>query len=238
MGSAIRASARGGEAPPSGGGRIARLSAFHCGQYWYRNPQRDAGNLSRVYDLDLMKSAVLQEGGPFTLFGGEPLLLPLADLEELWSWGLQQFGGTSLQTNGVLVTDAHIQLFKKYRVHVGISLDGHLLEVEDEEARQRLALSEAENVSALLAFAGLQTHLSSITFDVFAHILRMLMGNDIGSSCVWKACDSYTTQAVRGVEGLRQRSNCGRVVTSRSVWASAMQGTTIAHRGLRHTAGV
>lgn len=49
--------------------------------YCYQKPQRDAGNLARRYDLDAMRAAVEQEGGPFTLFGGEPLLMPRADLE-------------------------------------------------------------------------------------------------------------------------------------------------------------
>jgi sulfatase maturation enzyme AslB (radical SAM superfamily) len=45
-------------------------------QYCYQNPQRDAGNVPRSYDLDAMKAAVEREGGPITLFGGEALLVP------------------------------------------------------------------------------------------------------------------------------------------------------------------
>jgi uncharacterized protein len=30
------------------------------------------------------------------------------------------------------------------------------------------------------------------------------------TSCIWNACDPYTTRAVRGVGGNGQRSNCGR----------------------------
>src|SRR5262245_59244950 len=99
------------------------LCNIQC-QYCYQNPQRDAGNLPHTYDLAAMKAAVREEGGPFTLFGGEPLLLPLRDLEELWSWGLAQYGRNSVQTNGTLITEAHIRLFRAYNVHVGISLDG------------------------------------------------------------------------------------------------------------------
>ena len=75
-------------------------------QYCYQNPVRDAGNVPRSYDLDKMKAAIEAEGGPFSLFGGEPLLVPIADLEELWSWGLERYGHNSLQTNGTLITDA------------------------------------------------------------------------------------------------------------------------------------
>jgi uncharacterized protein len=92
--------------------------------YCYQNPQRDAGNLSHVYDIEKMKAAAEREGGPFSLFGGEPLLLPEADLEALWSWGLEKYGRNSLQTNGTLINDNHIELFKRYKVGVGISVDG------------------------------------------------------------------------------------------------------------------
>ncbi len=93
-------------------------------QYCYQNPQRDAGNVGRSYDMEKMKAAVEREGGPFTLFGGEPLLLPEEDIEELWAWGFERYGRNSLQTNGVLINDRHIDLFKRYNVHVGISIDG------------------------------------------------------------------------------------------------------------------
>jgi sulfatase maturation enzyme AslB (radical SAM superfamily) len=71
-----------------------------------------------------MKSAVEREGGSFTLFGGEPRLLPERDLEELWRWGLERSGANSVQTNGTLIRDAHIRMFKQYKVLVGISIDG------------------------------------------------------------------------------------------------------------------
>jgi uncharacterized protein len=93
-------------------------------QYCYQHPQRDAGNVATSYDIARMKAALLAEGRPFSLFGGEPLLIPEADLEELWAWGLQHFGRNAVQTNGSLITDRHITLFKKYRVSVGISIDG------------------------------------------------------------------------------------------------------------------
>ncbi len=92
--------------------------------YCYQNPQRDAGNVANRYDLEAMKQAILAEGEPFTLFGGEPLLLPMDDLEALWAFGLEHFGGSSVQTNATLITDRHIQLFERYQVDVGVSVDG------------------------------------------------------------------------------------------------------------------
>lgn len=252
-------------------------------QYCYQNPQRDAGDLRRSYDLELMKSAIKAEGGPFALFGGEPLLVPEQDLENLWAWGMKEFGYNTVQTNGTLIHDEHLRMFKAYKVSVGISMDGpgelndlrwqgtlektreataktekaverlcregmppslivtlhranataqklpvlhswfhdlersgvravrlHLLESESEAVRAKFALTDDENIAALQGLAWLQRNLKVLAFDLFADMRRMLLGQDSSSSCVWNACDPYTTQAVQGVEGQGQRSNCGR----------------------------
>jgi uncharacterized protein len=252
-------------------------------QYCYQNPQRDAGNFLHEYDLKVMMDAIEAEGGPFALFGGEPLLMPLPDLEKLWDWGLKRFAENSIQTNGVLITDEHIRLFEKYQVRVGISLDGpaelndarwvgslertrdttagiestirklcergmpptmiitlhrgnatgdklprmhawfhelealgvrsarlHLLEVDHSAVRDAYALSSDENRAAVRSFAELQSNLKTLKLDLFDDLRRMLAGDDDGVTCVWGACDPYTTSAVSGVEGNGQRSNCGR----------------------------
>jgi uncharacterized protein len=258
------------------------LCNIQC-SYCYQNPQRAAGNIHKSYDLELMKSALEKEGRPFILFGGEPLLLPMEDLEELWAWGLKRFASNAVQTNGTMIGDGHIVLFKKYKVHVGISIDGpdelndarfggsqratrratakteaaidrllanqivpglivtlhrlnadgtklhrmnewfaaldakgiqtvrlHILESDNDRVRKAYSLSTAENIEAFLNFARLERSLPKLRFDVFEDMRQMLLGNDAGATCVWTGCDPYTTQAVRGVEGFGQRSNCGR----------------------------
>jgi uncharacterized protein len=60
----------------------------------------------------------------FTLYGGEPLLLPFADLEKVFKFGYDNFKQNGIQTNGVLITDRHFELFKKYNVSLGFSIDG------------------------------------------------------------------------------------------------------------------
>jgi uncharacterized protein len=252
-------------------------------QYCYQNPQRDAGNVPRAYDLEAMKNAVEREGGPFTLFGGEGLLVADDDLEALWSWGLERYGSNSVQTNGVLVDDEHVRMFREYKVAVGISMDGpgelndarwagtlertraatarteaaierlcregeppslivtlhrgnataehlprmhdwmrsldemgvssvrlHALEVEDDEVRAAYALTAEESLTAFTSFAAVETELSRLRFDVFADLRALLLGKDDNTTCIWNACDPYTTRAVRGVEGHGQASNCGR----------------------------
>ena len=263
-----------------------RPLGVHCNiscQYCYQNPQRDAGNFVKQYDLEAMKTAVQREGGPFTLFGGEPLLVDEDDLEALWAWGLEKYGSNGIQTNGSLINDNHIRMFKQYKVRVGISIDGpgelndvrwagnlertrlataktetaiarlcqegvtpgiivtlhranatpgklpilhdwlrvmdkinvtsvrlHVLEVEHPLIRHKYALSTQENLDALLSFAQLETELKKLRFDVFHDIRNLLLCKDEHATCVWMACDPYTTTAVRGVEGTGQRSNCGR----------------------------
>jgi uncharacterized protein len=77
-----------------------------------------------AYSLDLIKSGVERLGKPFALFGGEPLLMPFADLEDLLSWGFERFGRNSIQTSATLIAARHIEVFKRYNVSVGISIDG------------------------------------------------------------------------------------------------------------------
>lgn len=102
-------------------GVVCNLSCPYC----YEHPMRDAGNFRhKTYSVEKMLEGLEREGGHFTLFGGEPLLTDIDDLETIFKWGFEKYGGNGIQTNGTLITDQHIEMFKKYRVHVGISVDG------------------------------------------------------------------------------------------------------------------
>ena len=101
--------------------------------YCYQNPIRDAGNFGPELDLEAMKEVALAAGAPISIFGGEALLTPLPVLEDLFAFSVEHFteyakknrtSPVSIQTNGALLNDAHIALFKKYRVGVGFSIDG------------------------------------------------------------------------------------------------------------------
>jgi uncharacterized protein len=85
---------------------------------------RDAGNFGVSYDLQKMKSAIETYNQPFSLFGGEALLVPIDDLEQIFKWSFELYGSGGIQTNGSLITPQHVDIFKKYNVHVGFSLDG------------------------------------------------------------------------------------------------------------------
>ncbi|GAI12962.1 unnamed protein product, partial [marine sediment metagenome] len=52
-------------------------------------------------------------------------MLPKADIEQILKKGQQLTGRTAIQTNGFLLDDEHIEIFKKCDTSVGISYDGH-----------------------------------------------------------------------------------------------------------------
>jgi uncharacterized protein len=98
------------------------LSCSYC----YQEPMRLAGNQKgRKYDIDKMLEVARSTGQDFSLFGGEALLIPKKDLEIFFKAGYESKHKMSgIQTNGTLIDDDHIEMFKKYNVNVGVSIDG------------------------------------------------------------------------------------------------------------------
>jgi len=97
--------------------------------YCYQLPVRVATNnrALRLLDHSAIRAAVVAANpGPagFSIFGGEPLLAAIEDLEKLWTFGLERYGKNGVQTSGSEIGEEHLALFKKYRVHVGFSIDG------------------------------------------------------------------------------------------------------------------
>jgi uncharacterized protein len=90
------------------------------------------------------------------------------------------------------------------------SLRLHVLEVEGDDVGAAYALSTDENLVAFSSFVRLEAELNTLRMDLFDDMRNLLMGTDDQTTCVWNACDPYTTRAVRGVEGHGQSSNCGR----------------------------
>ena len=94
--------------------------------YCYEEKARETSGRSYRYNREAVLASIdkLKPGEFWSLFGGEALILNMTDLEELLKLGFEKNGCSGLQTNGSLITDAHIELFIKYKTHVGISLDG------------------------------------------------------------------------------------------------------------------
>lgn len=92
--------------------------------YCYQEAMREFTKNKGKYNIDLMLSEAEKTGKMFSLFGGEPLLVPKKDLEKFFSRGFELYKKNSIQTNGTLIDDDHINMFKKYNVQVGVSIDG------------------------------------------------------------------------------------------------------------------
>ena len=94
--------------------------------YCYQDPMRRAGNTKTrgKANLDLMFQIADEQDAMITVFGGEGLLVPIPTLDQIFAHSFEKKGKASIQTNGSLIKDEHIEMFKKYNVHVGISVDG------------------------------------------------------------------------------------------------------------------
>lgn len=91
--------------------------------YCYEDAMRK--NSPKVtYQPEKLKARLMQITEAWTLFGGEPLLLKLSELEDLLRIGFERHGETSIQTNGSLITPRHVELFEQYNTSIGISMDG------------------------------------------------------------------------------------------------------------------
>lgn len=98
---------------------LCNLQCSYCYEHIYRTKINH-----KSINIDAVKTQILNEQQPPYLHGGEALLAPLEVIEEILSMSFQQVGYSSLQTNGTLITDKHVRLFKKYNTSVGISIDG------------------------------------------------------------------------------------------------------------------
>jgi uncharacterized protein len=100
-------------------GITCQLACHYC----YETPLRDA-NPDERYNREAVLASIEKLQNPWSLFGGEPLVLHISHVDELLSLAHKRWGHSGVQTNGALITDAHIALFKKYKTQIGISLDG------------------------------------------------------------------------------------------------------------------
>lgn len=88
-------------------------------------------NIRREYDIKaIINSLVKQMKSDYyrdnpTLHGGEPLLLKLNDITKLLKIVFDKYKSTGIQTNLLKLKQKHIELFKKYKTNVGVSLDGN-----------------------------------------------------------------------------------------------------------------
>jgi uncharacterized protein len=102
---------------------------YHMGdESWRSLPKRMAGDTQALVASEL-GTLMRSQGRPFSivLHGGEPLLLGVPRLESLLSALRRELGaacGMSIQTNGVLITEAVLDLCVRFDVTLSVSIDG------------------------------------------------------------------------------------------------------------------
>lgn len=111
----------------------------------------------------------------------------------------------------------------------------HVLEVDHPDVARRFRLTPEQSIAAMLSLAELESELGRIRFDMFKDILGLLQGKDQRVSCVWSACDPYTTDAVRAVDGLGESTNCARTNKEGVAWRKADQHGYERQLSLYHT---
>jgi uncharacterized protein len=102
---------------------------YHMGdESWRTLPKRMAADTQALVAAEL-GALMRAQGRPFSivLHGGEPLLLGVPRLESLFAALRGELGeacGISIQTNGVLISDAILDLCVQHGVTLSVSLDG------------------------------------------------------------------------------------------------------------------
>jgi len=100
--------------------------------YCYENALRDAPDQTaeRPLKLDAVLAQMEKEwrmsggGSPPYLHGGEALTAGHKVVETVMKKAYELAGCTNIQTYGYLIDDKYIEIFKKYKATVGISIDG------------------------------------------------------------------------------------------------------------------
>lgn len=99
------------------------LACKYCYERDYRTKAKPKLNYNLKVVLDKIDE-FKKTGTGITLHGGEPLVLPKKDIEKILKKIFKINGRSGIQTNGTLIDDEHIKMFKKYKTNVGVSYDG------------------------------------------------------------------------------------------------------------------
>lgn len=142
---------------------------------------RQNGNRPDKYHVESMKrgmsTALMEAGSNEVLFhGGEPTLACVDDLAELCEH-IAAIGGTPiLQTNAMGLTDEHYALFKRYKIGIGVSVNG-----PEELNRDR----RVGNVANVVHGPEMHAATDRMTRKVHSAIERMVSeGISVGLICV------------------------------------------------------
>lgn len=162
--------------------KVASRCNLDCGYCYVYNMGDDSWrSMPKRMDPQVMAETCAQLGRlqiaqdhPFAvvLHGGEPLLLGPAKLGELFSLLRTELGhrcSINVQTNGVLIEDAVLDLCAEHRVRISVSLDGPAA-IHDLNRKDRRGLNSHAAVVAGIAKA--QAHPESE--EIFSGVLAVV----------------------------------------------------------------
>lgn len=86
-------------------------------------PKFDLGSVLSTLDASMALDKDNSWHSP-TLHGGEPLSLPIEYVEAILERVFLKYGKSGIQTSGAQITAKQIELFDRYKTHVGVSIDG------------------------------------------------------------------------------------------------------------------
>ena len=109
-----------------------------CRSCYERRIRKTQGKVG--YDLDAMLMTLKREAerekpedrkkhSAPCVHGGEPLMFPPTDLRAILKTMFDLYGRTSIQTNGILLSDEHLAMFREFKTSVGVSIDGDIAEL-------------------------------------------------------------------------------------------------------------
>lgn len=93
-------------------------------------PESQRAEASMRFNLDAMKQGLIEvwsgpyRGSDICLHGGEFTICRREDIKEMMEFIYGFKGVVDIVTNGSLIDDELIEMFKKYNVHIGLSCDG------------------------------------------------------------------------------------------------------------------
>lgn len=114
---------------------VSYLCNLDCGYCFYKKTKSIYSHPERMRDevLEKLISSVMEySNGGHALFswqGGEPLLAGIDFYKKVIELQIKygkrgQIVSNTIQTNGILINEEWIEFFKKYRIFIGISVDG------------------------------------------------------------------------------------------------------------------
>jgi uncharacterized protein len=148
----------------------------------YENTIRQCGGGPKL-DFDKVLGTLRGAPGAPSLHGGEPLLLGKRKVEQLFKIIMAKCGQNGIQTNGLLIDNEWIDMFVKYNVNVGVSLDGDTPLLNAGRFSDAFKIQHVLNMVRKMKMAGLSVSVIAVLrrhnaaenrIDLFVDFLRHL----------------------------------------------------------------